>query len=97
MKVLIGQIQSLPNIQGSIALLNENYKWYGTFGRITGAFVKSGEWQTSFYGGDEYVGTIASNSSCMVNFDASKSSIIYGRNTYVRPNHLTAKIWKRIC
>ena len=39
----------------------------------------------------------ASNTNRSWNFDASRSSSIYGKSTYVRVKNLTKKLWKRIC
>jgi len=95
--LLIGQTEALPDIQGTLALLDEGVAWYGSFGNIQGSFEKSGEWQTSYYAGTAYKSYASgSNSSSIVNFKASKSNAIYGRSNHVTPGNIGVRCWLRI-
>lgn len=79
----------LPNITGSVGRYTSDM-WDGV-DRQKGAFTATGSTSMSFYSS-----TGSAGKGSYINFDASRSSTIYGRSSTVQPAAYYVHIWKRV-
>lgn len=80
----------LPNITGSIDRMINYGDWSGHGPSPAGAFASASTWGQGGLGNGN--GYSAANN---LNFDASRSSSIYGNSTTVQPNAYIVYMWKR--
>lgn len=83
--VLIGQLEGLPNITGTLGRAYTHIA-----GQIaSGAFTQNSE---------TYKGLASSGNDSYTtwNFAASRSNSIYGKSSHVTPINASVKIWQRI-
>lgn len=79
----------LPNITGNFFVGNVQYQSGNEYGgTINGAFTRTNA--------NGVVGANWTAKGSTYNFDASRSSSIYGKSTTVQPKAFVVNIWKRI-